>query len=380
MKEIPRLNKIRDKERVYYNPNQNEKNEYIKIKNELQNKYGVSTSNRDLIIKQLISTLTHGDYNNYTVEDINLFIIRSDIKNFYPSVNKHRLYKKLMNSNMLSDSTLKILKPMFFSSSISGIPLGLPFSSVLAEIYLEEFDVDIYQKFNPTFYFRYVDDVIIINYDTLEGIDSNVANQKLETIFDRSFLEINLSKTNFYHYRPLKKQKYKELSFDYLGYNFETKNGKLIISITKNKYTKILNRIKYYFYLLKKGNKSEKQFWLLYYRLMNSLYGIKSLDANKKQMYFGLGYSYRFINNEIQIDHLISEIKGLIHSCNLNSKRTSALFYLIYIDNYSLDLLAKRYDYTRLTVNQINKVKSRLQLTNSSTTISKLFYNIYRGI
>src|SRR5699024_6263739 len=153
----------------------------------------------------------------------------------------------------------------------------------------EEFDEDIYQNFNPTFYFRYVDDVIIINYDTLKGIDSVVAKQKLESVFEDNFLKINLSKTDFYHFHP-SKQNYKELCFDYLGYNFETKKGKLIISITKNKYAKIMNRIKRYFYLFKKGNKSEKQFWLLYYRLKNSLYGIKSLDVNKKQMYFGLGY------------------------------------------------------------------------------------------
>src|SRR5699024_664890 len=102
--------------------------------------------------------------------------------------------------------------------------------------------------------------------------------------------------------------------------------------------------------------------------------------VNKKQMYFGLGYSYRFINNETQIDNLITEIKGLIHSCNLSSKRTSALFYLINVNNCSLDLLAKRYDYTRLTVNQINKIKFRLHLTTSGNSISKIFYNLYKGM
>lgn len=379
MKKIPRLNKIKDGKRVFYNPSRDEKYVYYKIKSELEKKYAIRSSSRDLIIKQLISTLTHGDYIDYTVEDIDLFIIRSDIKNFYPSVNKHYLYKKLMKANMLSNSTLQILKPMFFSPSVSGIPLGLPFSSVLAEIYLESFDEDIYQSFTPTFYFRYVDDIIIINYDTLKGIEPEATKQKLESVFECNFLQINQEKTDFNLYHP-SSQSSKELCFDYLGYNFMTKEKKMFITISKNKYTKITNRIKHYFYLFKKGNRSDKQFWLLYYRLMNSLFGITSSDGNRKQMHFGLGYSYRFVNDETQINNLIMMIKGLIHSCNLNSKRTSALLYLVSFEGSSLDILKKRFDYTRLTSYQIEKIKTRLQITTTSMTISRIFYNIYKKV
>ncbi|PIC99610.1 RNA-directed DNA polymerase [Sporosarcina sp. P29] len=378
MKKIPRLNKIKDGNRLYYNPNDDEKRIYLKIKREIEQKYASGSSNRDQIIKQLISTLTHGDYTDYSVQDIDLFIVRSDIKNFYPSINKHYLYKKLMKANMLSNSTIQTLKPMFFSSSVSGIPLGLPFSSALAEVYLEKFDDDIRQNFNPTFYFRYVDDIIIINYDTIKGIDIEETNKVLEKIFKENFLNINREKTIFNRYEALSRNS-EELCFDYLGYKFNTNNKNLHISISENKYIKIINRIKKYFYIFKKSNRSEKQFWLLYYRLMNSLFGIKSTDENGKNMYFGLGYNYKFINDKTQMENFISVVKGLIHSCKLSSKRKSALLYLVFTNGNSLDILGKRYDYTRLTLKQINKIKLRLQITSSDMNISKIFYVIYKN-
>lgn len=378
MKDIPRLHKIKDGNRIYYSPDKNELNIYVNIKNELEYKYGIVPANRDMIIKQLISTLTHGDYINYNMESIDMFIIRTDISNFYPSINKHYLYKKIRNPNLISDHTLNVLKPIFFSPTVSGIPLGLPFSSVLAEIYLEKFDSDINLKFNPTFYFRYVDDIVILNYHPIEQINLNTAKEKLNTIFYDNYLKMNLSKTSFHHYLPSSKNNYDELSFDYLGYNFKTLNKKLIISISKNKLLKLLNKIKNYFYIFKRSNQSEKQFWILYYRLMNTLYGVKSKDENNKNMYFGLGYSYKFINDTEQLFFLISEVKGLIHSCRLNSKRTSALLYLISTNESVLDITSKRFDYTRLTTNQIKKIKSRLQIPSSSNDISKIFYYLYK--
>lgn len=213
----------------------------------------------------------------------------------------------------------------------------------------------------------------------MKGIDLEATEDKLESIFERNFLQINQEKTNFNYYHPSSENS-KELCFDYLGYNFMTKEKKLIITISKSKYTKITNRIKRYFYLFKKGNRSDKQFWLLYYRLMNSFFGITSSDGNRRKMHFGLGYSYRFVNDETQISNLLSMIKGLIHSCNLNSKRTSALLYLVSIEDSSLDILKKRYDYTRLTSNQIERIKVRLQITTTSMNISRIFYDIYKNV
>lgn len=373
MVRIPKLNKINNGNRIFFNPNAEQKKEYYQIKKELERKYSIHLSNRDFIVKQLISTLTHGDYKDYKIPPINLVVIRSDIKNFYPSINKHELYKKLKKANIISQASSTVLQPIFFSGSVSGIPLGLPFSSILSEIYLERFDEHINSFFNPTFYFRYVDDIIIINYDSLNGTDYDGINKKLSTIFEKNYLDINKEKTTIINFNDSS-----DLNFSYLGYHFKTVNKKLSISISKTKFKKIIDNIKHYFYLYKKSNQSNRQFWLLYYRLINIIYGVTSTNEDNKKIRFGLGYSYRLINDGTQMLELISITKGLIHSCNLNSKRRSALFFILYTKHNPLEILNKRIDYTKLTFNQLNKMKFRLELTTPSDNLSRIFFSLYK--
>lgn len=373
MVKIPNLNKINNGKRIFYNPNTEQKKQYNEMKNELEKKYSIQLSNRDFIIKQLVSTLTHGDYTEYKIPDIGLVVIRSDIKNFYPSINKHELYKKLKKANIISQASFKILQPMFFSSSVIGVPLGLPFSSILSEIFLEQFDEDINYIFNPIFYFRYVDDIIIINYDKFnESFNSNI-NRNLSNIFKDNKLQINTEKTKIIVTNS------EQLDFSYLGYHFKTIDKKLLISISEVKLKKITDSIKYCFQLYITSNKSMRQFWLLYYRLTNVMYGVTSTNKNNKKIKFGLGYSYRFINDDKQILELISIAKGLIHSCGLSSKKKSALFYILYFKDSSLSILKKRIDYTKLTLKQINKINYRLELTESDNNVSRIFSSLYKN-
>lgn len=375
MKAIPKLDKINNGDRIFYNPNSVEKNFFLEIKKEIEKKYHIIPSNRDQIIKQLISRLTHGDYTNYTIPNIDLRIIRSDIKKFFPTINKHILYKKISTSNILSLSTMDTLKPMFFSHSVSGIPLGLPFSNALAEIYLEKFDKDIRTEFNPIFYFRYVDDIIIINYKTKYNEHSDLS--KLDYVFEQSYLERNKNKTKF-----TTLQGKQMLTFNFLGYHFESKNcrntTKLIITFSDTKFKKITDNIKNDFYKYKKSSKSKKEFWKLYYKTLNRIYGVTSIDKNGNVMRFGLGYSYRFINDKAQLNELISIVKGLIFSCKLTSYQTSTLLHLISIDSNSLEILEKRYDYTKLTTNQLETIKRRLNLKTDSNNLSRIFFELYR--
>ncbi|HCJ4476056.1 TPA: RNA-directed DNA polymerase, partial [Listeria innocua] len=354
MKSIPKINKDN---RTLFNPDVNQRKEYYKIKKEIERKYSISLPSRDFIIKQLISTLTHGDLKTLNVLDIDLIIIRSDIKNFYPSINKHLLYKKLKKANILSQHSFDILKPMFFSSSIKGVPLGLSFSSHLAEIYLEQFDQDINFGFMPSFYYRYVDDIIIIKYDTLNITKPHIIHETLSSIFTKNHLHLNKNKTNIIHY-----SKSSKLDFGYLGYQFKVINNKLLISISEAKLKKIINKIKHYFYLFKKSNRSDLQFWQLNYRIINSLYGVTSTNENNQKIKFGLGYSYKFINDEQQILDLISIVKGLIHSCNLNQKKRAVLFNIIKIVDSPLNLLNKRMNYTKISENRLKQLNVRLNL------------------
>lgn len=88
MVKITNLNKLRKEDRIFLNPDKEQKEKYTLIKKEIEKKYSIQLSNRNYIIKQLIATLTQGDHLNSLIPSINLMIIRTDIKNFFPSVNR----------------------------------------------------------------------------------------------------------------------------------------------------------------------------------------------------------------------------------------------------------------------------------------------------
>lgn len=375
---IPSLPKLKNGKRIFYNPDDIHNKQYRLIKNEISEKYYLKTSSRDIIIKQLIVTLTHGNLNKYSVPKLNLIVVRSDIKNFFPSINKHTLYQKLQKGNLLKSDTLEVLKPMFFSNRVAGVPLGLPFSSVLAEVYLENFDKDIWKVFQPTFYFRYVDDIVIIRYNTIEGIRVEEEENKLNELFIKHSLRINFDKTEINNFFP-ESQHQNTLNFKYLGYEFTIENHILKISITSEKLKKIENKIKKYFFFYKNSTTDNNvEFWKLYYRIKNVLYGVTSKDKNGKTMQYGFGFSYRFINDFEPILKILNLVRSLIFSCKFSSRKKHIMLSLIeeYEDSPG-DLLKKRFNYTLLTNNQRIKMGSRLKIEKKVPQIDELFFKIY---
>lgn len=378
MKKIPNLPKIREKGRLFYSPDIQEKYIYKKINKEIKKKYSININSRNTIIKNIVSILTQGDRDQYKMLDLSVVIIRTDIENFYPSIDKHQLYRKISQSNVLNSDTLKVLKPLFFSNSIKGVPLGLPFSSSLSEIYLEDFDTDILIFFNPIFYFRYVDDIIIIlNSDYQTEIQKRKIKEnnikKLQDIFNSYSLMPNKEKTTFtYH-----KKKMTGLEFEYLGYHFKNINNKLQIDISDKKTEKIISQIKHYFGVFKNGKRTNVDFWKLYYRLQHTIYGITSTDRSSKSTQFGLAFSYRFINHDGSLNKIINQIRYNIYSCKLSSNKKFTLLNLIEFENTSLEILERKYDYRKLTIHQIKKINKRLNIKEDNTSIEKLFYIIH---
>lgn len=391
---ISSYKKIRVGKRLFFSPDEREKNEYLNMKKEIDLKYGLSIPSRDEIIKQLIAFLTDGDLERYKREPVDLLIIKTDIKNFFPSINNHNLYKKLIKSNILHTDTLSKLKPIFFSKKIRGIPLGLPISNSLAEIYLEDFKDLIFKNVRPDFYARYVDDIIIIKYIPKRSnpkILEEEYSHKLIDIFNTTNIEINHNKTT---YKIVDHTNFKnEITFIFLGYEFIIQKYSLKVSISKNKIIKIENTLKDHFYMYRKSNKSKKEFWKLYYKLVNTLYGVTTDDKNKVKRRFGLGYNYKFINEGIKVYKLIILCQEEIFKLNLKSyqKHTllSILSYKIF-DNKrvknervkneeeALKFLKNRFDYTKISLNQKSLFSNRLYINeNQNINSAKIFYNIY---
>lgn len=146
-----------------------------------------------------------------------------------------------------------------------GIPQGSPISSILANIYLLDFDTKInnYVKKNNGLYRRYSDDMVVIcNADLRESIISLLKSELI-----KFGLETQESKTQIFHFKR-NKDKYscyfesqngnlvQNRNFEYLGFQFDGYFALLKSSSLAKFYRKMkrtLNRSTYYAKFTKNG-------------------------------------------------------------------------------------------------------------------------------
>lgn len=365
---------------------------------EIINKFNLSVPNRNAIIKSLIQFLSQGsiycNQSDLTATPQKFYVIKSDIKNFFPSINKHKLYKKLVKSSLLKDHSIDIIKKFIFNSSISGIPLGMQFSNALSEVYLEDFDDAIRREFAPIFYVRYVDDILMIkSYPKSMTIDKYSEKNLLFNLLEQIDLSANESKTEIYEYTP----SINTLNFEYLGYNFNIFDKKLHIDIAKKKYDKkVLNRLTRYFKYYKSSAHTDEDFWILYYRIKNLIYGVTS--SGKKgtdhKLKFGIGFSYKFINSDDRLKDLLKTFHYFRkkYSNNFTSEQTARLFSLITVDSGKngriilnqfsdiddiLLLLKKRVTYTKYSIIKLEEIAQKIGCRSIDRSKDSLYrYNL----
>ena len=366
---------------VYKLKKEDLRSELKDVNTEIINKFSIVLQNRNAIIKSLIQFLSQGSiYCNQADLDAtvqNFYVIKADIANFFPSINKHRLYKKIIKSSILKDTSLDIIKSFRFNNDISGIPLGMPFSSALSEVYLEDFDDAIRREFAPIFYVRYVDDILMIkSYPKSMTIDKDSEKNLLFSLLNEISLSANETKTDIYEYRP----SINTLNFEYLGYSFNISDKKLHIDISKKKYDKkVLNRLTRYFKYYKSSSHTDEDFWILYYRLKNLIYGVTSSGekGTDHKLKFGIGFNYKFINS----DHRLKDLLKAFHyfrtkySNYFTSEQTARLFSLISVDsrvngriilnqfsdtNDILLLLKKRITYTKYSTIKLEEIAQQI--------------------
>lgn len=377
----------RGERQVYRLKNESLRFELEKLNSEIINKFNLVIPNRNAIIKSLIQFLSQGSiYCNQSGLDAtsqNFYVIKADIANFFPSINKHKLYKKIVKSSVLEDSSLDIIKSFIFNNHISGVPLGMPFSSALSEVYLEEFDDAIRRELSPIFYVRYVDDILIIkNYPLGKNIDQDREKKTIFSLLGKIDLSANESKTAIYEYKATDAT----MNFEYLGYNFSISGKKLYIDIAQKKYEKkFLNRLTRYFKYYHSSSCTDEDFWILYYRLKNLIYGVtssgeKGVDSKLK---FGIGFSYKFINSGNSLKALLKTFHYFRkrYSVQFTSEQTAHLFSLITVNSSSngriilnqfsdiediLLLLKKRMNYTKCSISKLEHISNQI---GCSTTI-----------
>ena len=253
----------------------------------------------------------------------------------------------------------------------------MPFSSALSEIYLEDFDDAIRREFAPIFYVRYVDDILMIkSYPKSMTIDKDSEKNLLFSLLNEISLSANETKTDIYEYKP----SINTLNFEYLGYSFNISDKKVHIDISKKKYDKkVLNRLTRYFKYYKSSSHTDEDFWILYYRLKNLIYGVTSSGekGTDHKLKFGIGFNYKFINS----DHRLKDLLKAFHyfrtkySNYFTSEQTARLFNLITVDsrvngriilnqfsdtNDILLLLKKRITYTKYSTIKLEEIAHQI--------------------
>jgi len=313
----------------------------------------LSTKFDDCVRRKLADTYIHEikqilekqqDYSN-------LAVFRTDIKNFYGSIDRAILQKKLQ-SKLRCELTLELLKQAIENPIVpknykrdnkkhyktkKGIPQGISISNLLADIYLQDLDKDMKKhcENNIGNYFRYVDDIIIISdrqniYKLRKQLKHNL--RKIE-------LKLSPNKTRLWT------NKIKEIEFNYLGYRFELLENPSRVNITVRSST-----------------------------VEKFIESIAAKFANYKYNKISILNKRKYLNTEKLKKIFILELNEKITGAISDRKRYGWLFYFAAINDESL-----LYRIDKKIAGFFKKLKDFEQapkeLKKLSKTYHKIFYN-----
>lgn len=97
------------------------------------------------------------------------YCLKLDVRKFYPSIDHDILYK-IIQKKIKDKWLLKLLKEIIYSAD--GVPIGNYLSQFFANLYLTYFDHWIKENVRCKYYYRYADDIVILdsNKDHLRNI------------------------------------------------------------------------------------------------------------------------------------------------------------------------------------------------------------------
>ena len=190
--------------------------------------YAVQQADRNTIVKQMKLLLK---------ENVEMRIIRLDVRHFYESIDRQRIFAKLVDDARLSYHSLMLLQSLFNDPTIAtgtGLPRGLGISAVLSELYMKYFDLD-FKKIEGVYYYaRFVDDIIVFcSSEASKEIAWKYAGEELTKIG----LQLNEEKS--YSLDPNKSG----AKFTYLGYTFKKTGKRLNVTIAQKKLKVIKTRL-----------------------------------------------------------------------------------------------------------------------------------------
>lgn len=355
------------------------------IHTQLKRKYQKGNKNRNYIIDSVITQLT---INGKLPKKHSYTLIKLDIKKFFESINKHKLYKRLLRSNLLDEEAMKKIKQIVFSPKIKGLPQGVSFSSLLAEIYLEDFDFNIKTELSEIlFYTRYVDDILIIlNGDQTK--DAECIINKIENLLKPLDLEINTTNKK----KVCLIGNNTTFDFDYLGYKFfynkitdDSLKDILKISVTTGKIEKYSQHIQDLFNKYYSSPQSKCDFYKLFYSLRNLLWTTSARDFKlDTDLIFGFAYNYKRINTEEPKIFLNKKLIHHIHCKKCFSNKEKKMLYSLLFKTEKKE--SQNFNYNKLSLVKILEIMQNLNLQPKSVQptytkkvwVGQIFKELYK--
>lgn len=93
------------------------------------------------------------------------YCLKLDIKKFYDNID-HSVLKKIIRYRIGDEQLLRLLDKIIDSNgSDKGLPIGNYTSQYLANLYLAYFDHWVKEELGVKYYFRYMDDIVILHHD-----------------------------------------------------------------------------------------------------------------------------------------------------------------------------------------------------------------------
>lgn len=272
------------------------------IQRNIKKTFNVKQKNRDLIIPQIRSLLD---------DSFQKYFIKTDIKEFYESIDSSHMKRKINQNSSLNIATKKIITKLLkdyesLTGENKGIPRGIGISAYLAELYMKDFDDYINSLEGVLYYARYVDDIVLITTPSL-GKDPGFYLNVIKDFLKSQNLEIHESEKTLA--KDTKKDK--NFEFEYLGYKFNKNKGKTTLTISNKRLNKYKTRIKNILIQYEKNSKKQpkKSKSELFIRL-KFLTTNSRLSNNKGNAFIGVYNSNKWVTDSKFTKILDGFLKG----------------------------------------------------------------------
>jgi hypothetical protein len=267
---------------------------------------------------------------------IPVYVIRTDITNFYESIPHNKLMPLLNNNTLLSNKSKSLIKGIFkeyeflkdksITKEDYGVPRGIGISSYLSEIYLRDIDKEISNRQEVLFYARYVDDIfIIINFLPMGITTLDDYYVKIEQLFQEKGLILKIRGEKKCKILDFTKDSVPEEKFDYLGYELCIKRDKrqLVTSYSfsnekQNKYEERIDNIFQHFEKMVKTNISQAYKDL--FDCINLITSNVKLLNGKSGVKVGLFYNNDLLDNMEVLNELTEYLNKKTNVINLPIK------------------------------------------------------------